>query len=662
MLGRLSRQWPWLVLACLAASALYRYGVTRADLASFLPQVWLYAKGLGLTLLLVISAMGIGFPLLRLLVPVEAQAEAPLFAAALGFGAISLLTLLAGVLGWLYPATAWAILIVGLLLFAIQAEPLRNWARSIDWLRFSRDHVTIFGSILLLCLLVGITYALTANGLTPPLEWDEAAYHLALPKLYVAEHRIFSVPYILYSNLPFNTEMLFSLALLLRSEVMASLVSFAFGLLLSTGLWLFSHQAFGRRVAFLAVVLFWSTPAVFRLSGTALVEIPLATYTFLSLWAFWCWHTASERKRGWLVLSAVLAGLAAGSKLTGALITIILAILVVFLGWRRRRSQKVIAGQVGLLAAIAFLLALPWYLKSLAYTGNPIWPFLNDWFGGRYWDALGDEYHYAFLRNPNLPMVVGSFLTAPWSLAVRPYEFGSYPLGILVALLPLLALVFRPHGDRPIWFLLAISGLFYLSWFFMTHQTRFLVPIVPCLCVLGGYALDRLLSREGRVLRLSLQGLVIGLILLQLPGITRPWTGQWLSRLPYLVGAESRQQLLTRHSDTTAAFVWANEHLPESAKVLLIPYESRGYFLDREYLLVNPIGQRILKLEQFAGSEALWRALRDEGISHIIEGSDFVTEDIRFWPEIEQLLNDLKARYADPVYTLNGAAVYELHQ
>jgi 4-amino-4-deoxy-L-arabinose transferase-like glycosyltransferase len=651
MLQRLLRQWPWLLIGGLVGFALVRHGVTWQALANLLPQLWLYTKGVGLILLLVTAALGIGRPLLALATPTECRAEAPVFAAAVGLGVISLLTLFAGVLRLLYPATAWALLFGGSLLAVIQLRQWKAWARSVDWHAIvgPGPHSSILYGLLLLATTLAIFYALTANGLTPPLLWDEAAYHLALPKIYAGQHRIVNVPFILYSNQPFNTEMLFVLALMLRSEVMASLVSLAFALLLSAGVWLFAREEFGRRAAFLASVLFWTTPAVFRLSGTTLVEMPLTTYTFLSVWAFWRYHTHSENEWSWLVVAAVMAGLAAGTKLTGAAITIILVILLVFYGWRRHRPVVAIASQAALLTGGAFILALPWYAKSYAYTGNPFWPFLNNWFGGQYWDALGDEYHYAFLRAPNLPMTLGGFLSVPWRIAARPSELGGFALGLLAVIMAPLALLYRPYGDRPTGFLGAFVGLYYVGWFFMTHQTRFLVPIVPLMCVLAGFTLDRLLARRERLLRIALPILVVTLILLDVPGVTPHLTKQWGALLPYLVGAESRDDLLTRHSDATAVYVWANNNLPTDAKILLMPYENRGYFLDREYLWANPISQRVLKLEEFPNGEALWRDLKDRGITHLIDSQDIVIDDIPYWPAIQGLLDELRTEYAIPI-------------
>jgi len=665
MIRRLARQWPWLAVLGLAVLAAHRYEVTWPGLGQFLAQVRLYAYGLGLVAILLAAALGIGFPLLRRLVAVEGRPEAPLFAIGLGLGTISLLTLLAGVLGWLYPAMTVVVLAAGVVLALAQARSWRTWSRSVAWREAigGRPLLTFFCSLLLLALLICLAYALTANAFTPPLLWDEAAYHLALPKLYAQEHRLMNVPSIVYSNQPSNTEMLYTLALLLKSEVMASLVSLAFALLLTAALWLFAAQAFEWRVAFLAVVLFWTTPAVYRLAGTTLVEVPLATYAFLSVWAVWRWQTAAPERRGpvphgaggWLLLAGLLAGLAAGTKLTGALVALILGALLLFYGLRRRQSWMMIGFQVALLVGPAFLLALPWYLKSYAYTGNPVWPFLNTLFGGQYWDALGEKYHYGYLISTNLPACLLSFLIAPWRFTTAPHDFGSFPLGLFVLGLAPWSLAFRPRRGSPVLYLAAVTGLFYIGWFFMTHQTRFLIPVLPGLCVLSGYAFHRLLDGRHWTYRLALQGLVVALIAAGLP-----LTADWGGRMSYVIGAQSRNDLLTAFSPATAAYVWANQNLPAEAKVLLVPYENRGYFLDRDYFPANPVSQRILKLEQFDSAEMLWRELKSEGFTHLLDNPHVVIDTIHDWPTIEKLLADLKVGYADPIYERDGVVLYRL--
>jgi 4-amino-4-deoxy-L-arabinose transferase-like glycosyltransferase len=662
MLRRFARQWPWLVVGWLAILALYRYGVTRGTLAAVLPRLLLYLEGFAFIALLVSAAMGIGFPVVKQLVSVEGKPEVPVFAVSLGLGGISLLVLLVGVLGGLYPVMAWVILAAGTLAAVVQAKQLKTWARSVCWREVIGDlpRLTLFYNLLLIAALIGITYALTANGLTPPLAWDEAAYHLALPKLYVMEHGIIDVPYILYSNQPFSSEMLYTLAMLLGSEVMASLTSLVHALLLTAAMWLFTKEALGRRAAFLSVALFWTTPAVFLLAGTTLVEVSLATYAFLSIWAFWRWHSGPRDEWGWLTLSALLAGLAAGTKLTGALVAMILFVLLVLTGWYHHRALTVSFRQVLLFCGTAFLLALPWYVKSYAYTGNPVWPFLNELFKGQYWDALGDEYHYTYLRTTNLPADLSSFVAAPWDITVRPYGFGSFPLGLLGLGLAPIALFFCHHRRRAVFYLASIAGLFYIAWFLMTHQTRFLMPVVPAICMLAGYALDRLLNTDNMAYRMILQCLVAGIILLQLPGIAPNLTSQWRSRLPYLVGAESREEILTKLGRGVDAYFWANEKLPADARLLLMPYENRGYFLERSYMWANPVGQRVLKLEEYESSEALWRDLKRLGFTHLLDNPHLIIDRIRYWPQISNLLDQLKATYAVQIYEHNGVAIYEL--
>ena len=63
------------------------------------------------------------------------------------------------------------------------------------------------------------------------ISWDASAYHLTLPRLYLEHGGFTLVEFNVYSNWPLATEMLFTIAMLLKGFVLAKLVHFGFGLL-----------------------------------------------------------------------------------------------------------------------------------------------------------------------------------------------------------------------------------------------------------------------------------------------------------------------------------------------------------------------------------------------------------------------------------------------
>jgi hypothetical protein len=58
---------------------------------------------------------------------------------------------------------------------------------------------------------------------------------------------------------------------------------------------------------------------------------------------------------------------------------------------------------------------------------------------------------------------------------------------------------------------------------------------------------------------------------------------QNIGPMSYILGKESRDEFLTRHNSAYAAIKYINTHTPANAKVRLILFAGRGYYLDRAY-------------------------------------------------------------------------------
>ena len=51
-------------------------------------------------------------------------------------------------------------------------------------------------------------------------------------------------------------------------------------------------------------------------------------------------------------------------------------------------------------------------------------------------------------------------------------------------------------------------------------------------------------------------------------------------------------------------------------------YENRGYLLDRDYMVANPIGQRLIRLESYGDPGEFVYDLRKRGFTHILLNRD----------------------------------------
>ena len=605
------------------------------------------------------TALGLGaLALWPLRLPGATRAEGLLFALGAGAAALSLLVLLLGALGMIVLPVIVTLLVVGLALAVSQRS---RWpALAPTRLGGSNGLEPGIRLGLVVVMILPLGYSLFAHALVPPTDYDVVAYHFAIPRLYAEAGRIVYLPYVLHSNWPLGTEMLFLIALRLGAESAAQLMTLGFALLLCAALALFGERWLPPGSGWLAAALLCAMPMVTRLAGTGLVEMPLACYSFLAFYALWHWR--QSRARGWLALSAGMAGAAAATKLNGAAAALIFATLAAVLVAREghlRRAAGVFAGY----GLISFLVVLPWYLKAWIHTGNPIWPFLYSLLGGRNWDELGGVYLFGYLRTTNMEPTVANWLTGLWQVTRANGRFGSFLLGpYALALLPLglLPLIRRPTL-RPLLALLGLSLLgFYSIWFMLTHQTRFLLPAMPFAILFGAAGLAWVCGIVPRPLRVAVLG---GLLVWLLAGA---WIFDSHQRetarraLPYLLGQVDRDTYLTSVYDDYPAYAYLNHHLAPGARVLLAPMDVRGYYLDPAYLWANAIGQRYLRLEQLADADALYAELQRHGVSHVLINTRFVIQDIPYQEHINALLNGLVERYGRLLYERGASRVYAL--
>ena len=78
--------------------------------------------------------------------------------------------------------------------------------------------------ILITFLYLSLTFLCT---LTPPVSADALNYHLYLPKLWLKEGRIFTIPFNIYSFFPQGWEMLYLYAFIAGGEISAKLLHFS---------------------------------------------------------------------------------------------------------------------------------------------------------------------------------------------------------------------------------------------------------------------------------------------------------------------------------------------------------------------------------------------------------------------------------------------------
>jgi hypothetical protein len=344
-----------------------------------------------------------------------------------------------------------------------------------------------------------------------------------------------------------------------------------------------------------------------------------------------------------------------------------LLVLIAALAARERLGRAL--SQVAAFAAVAALVAAPWYAKSAVWTGNPVYPFAYSLFGGKYWSEAQaipyQEHQLEFgvgsppppaerarlgllARTFSGPRSPANLLLAPWNLVMRPTEFevvGISPLyavfatgigPLFLALLPLLALSRSP---RPLRWSLAFLAPSWVAWLMLMQYNRYLVPTLVFAALPVGHALAALppsgLGRAlPRVVAWTWGALALGYAVL---GV---WaSGAWQVSL----GLIGRQEYLEGRSECYRMAEWVNRVTPPDAKIALYS-EPRGFYLDREYLWAEAGHSGLIDYAHIRSGADLQREFGRIGITDILYCRLPRAPDLFDLPPIGPALAELRAQ------------------
>ena len=255
---------------------------------------------------------------------------------------------------------------------------------------------------------------------------------MADPKLYLQAHRIYYIPWESHSNFAFTAEMWYLFGLMERGPEagvpLAKLFHFTCGVGACLAVYAFGARHLSPRVGLLAAGILASTPLVLWEAGTAYADLAGTFFATLTLLAVA--NGMAARDERWLRLGAVLMGLTLSTKATALSTLALLALALLF--WRVRFQGQTWPRALGRVAALVSSRPRrrsPWYIKSTVYTGNPIYPFYYQIFGGRGFNAaLAQAYDQSNANfgityekqgaDPKLVRSPDMAALAPWNLTM----------------------------------------------------------------------------------------------------------------------------------------------------------------------------------------------------------------------------------------------------
>ncbi len=506
---------------------------------------------------------------------------------------IGLSVLLFGLAGWLRPLPIALLMLV--FIVVTNGSWTRLYRRSVESLDQSREE-RVVASI----YVVFIAF-LVLRAATVPNAPDELIYHLSVTNDFVKHGRVYPMFDNSLGNFPFLIHMVYAAGKLAGSEIAARLFSLFLAVGTSLAIFGFCSRYLTRRTGAVAMFAFFGAGMVVEVAVTSRIDVSLAGMLFLCTYAMI--NYLDTRERGWLWISALLAGFSLGIKHTAAIWLALVGVmyLVQRLAINRDRVNAVLAQGI-VYALLAFAIASPWYIKNYVWFHNPVYPLITGEVadfgpqGVRYFDANDEqrlEAHFNAVRTeaPELvkaqeqeltntinarierhPLRWWEFFFQPQKyLMAEPYHYPNY----LFLIIPFLVFVKKPRWL--VWLLLLSLGfVFIVTW--NSWIARYLLPAYPALTIVAAYTLVKLTERLKQE-KLTIFALAAALGVIVAIGMKSMVA---FNSFSYLAGINSRRQTISRFT-YYRPIDFINTQLPATARILVIG-DQLSYGIEREYL------------------------------------------------------------------------------
>ena len=582
---------------------------------------------LGFAALLALITAGFGK---RILDGLGCSPEHPLDAMALalplGMGLTALATLALGELGWLNFVGLSVLLAVlvelGIIAWFNLFREMRAWLKTRVKTR-SRTSLSLFFAVCLGLVLLGT--ALTA--VTPVTDGDALCYHLQVPKVFLMHGEVEFAPDLHETVYPLVTEMLYAVALEFRGPVACRGIQWVLGLVFAANVTALARPILGRR-AWWAGAIAVSVPAVSNGMSAPLNDVALAAFGTAAIFA---WVRLHERPSGKAaILAGLLAGLAIGVKYPALVLCALLAPAIAVRVMDRRLPCKPAPkprwlALAGLYSVTALAAGGWWYLRAYVHTGNPVYPFFRDVFGG-----AGLAEVLAASKRP-LPVTSFNLLSALVPLSLQPDRFDSFSHQFGPVFLLFLPAIFLYRAPRRVLILVGLAYAFLVICLTQRQSMRFLLIALGPMSIGVAYLASIWCHRRTVPARLLIAVLVVVLGLEASLAVAR-------SRhvLTVLLGRESAAEFLARREPTFTVGQWAALNLPGDAR--LIGQDHRGFYIPRDYTMERAHRRRTGLGSQGESPNEIVAKLCESGFTHVMFCPPVPETAVEFDPTLGRLL------------------------
>jgi hypothetical protein len=384
-----------------------------------------------------------------------------------------------------------------------------------------------------------------------------------------------------------------------------------------------------RTSGYLGAAIFLVSPLVMMELSAALVDLGVTFFFLLSLYLVLEWSESKNHDYRVLIVAGIFGGMTAGIKYQGvmSLVSLGVAVLILILISKNKQSTERKSRVISLLSFLvpAFLVILPWLVKNVIITGNPVYPNLYSIFGGKDWSAELASNMSKWLGSMGMGKSPLDFLALPWRITMRGYYFYETFAGIITPFfffpLPLLLFI---RKSRKIAIILLIIGLVNLFlWFLGSQQVRFLLPGLAVCALLSGVAIGETSKRFIRASQGRNITTIIILFLICATAIISEPKDFWLleNRIFVVFSDTDESEYLQYQSgiDNHKMIEYINENLPQDSKILML-FDNRTLYLERPWIVDGTfeVSRICTAFAEAKSMESLHKKWRDMGVTHIL--------------------------------------------
>ncbi|MCH7504209.1 glycosyltransferase family 39 protein, partial [PVC group bacterium] len=477
-------------------------------------------------------------------------------------------------------AYLWIVLVVGGWELFCQAKAFtQNRLWSLD-ITIQPKNALIFG------VLVFMGGLIIWGAFLPPLTYDGLEYHVGAPMQYIRDGRIHFLEENVYASFPALVEMFYLWGLVSVDMLAPKLIHAALGLMSLYLIFVIGRDFFSRTAGWLGALFFAVYPGLFLLTTQVYIDLGVLFFGLLTVLVMfqWCKNPRQEKKFSSAI--GFFVGCACACKYTAVLLWLLpVWILLNVILKMKKMSLKEYVFHNGCFFVMALLAVMPWLIKNTVFSGNPVFPFLYEWLGGRGWTQ---ELSDLFMTSHLPPKFDLNVLKETW---IRNHQLNV----LLIVFIPGLILEWKEKNLFSM-----ITGLLVLMMLVLFHLWtkslwRFFIIGAGLMALLSARGFCLMFTHmKNRVVKIGLvlvvcMGVLYGVVLNIVFLISQEALG-------VIFGVEPPKTYLTRRLPHYPAVEYLNRlELNRSKEKILFVGESRIFYIEQPIISGTAFNKNVLE-------------------------------------------------------------------